>query len=176
MPDRQNIPGSGVIKKGTAIRRERLDDIPILQVYVDQSLSWDAEDRKLASSILAEFAELRDRRELDLQTYYFADHVHTDPWAARAEQSTGAWSDILDNIANTKANNVVIMTDSDLANQTSDYNTHRVKIEGGVWFLYKGNPEGYEYKPGKATWLPDHLQGRMFNGEFKIGNAGQKTK
>ena len=176
MPDRRLIPGSGVVKKGTALRRERLDDIPILQVYVDQSASWDAEDRKLASSILAEFAELQERRELDLQTYYFADHVHTDPWAARAENSTGAWSDILDNIANTKANNVVIMTDSDLANQSNDSNNHRVKIEGGVWFLYKGNPESYSYNSGKDTWLTDHLQGRMFNGEFKIGDAGQKQK
>ena len=163
VPNKRLASSDKELKPGQIRKMQEQESIPKLQIYVDQSGSWGPQDLKYSRSILTELAEFREQGVLEMEVLYFADHVHGDPAPARAEDGTSAWPDILDNIINTKANNVVIITDNDLSDAGKWLKEDRyVKVTGGVWFIYK--PRTRE----PDAWCPNHLHGEMFNGEFYI--------
>jgi len=166
-PNRRVAGGAPEVRMGTETRTANQETIPILNIYVDQSGSWSEEDLKYSRSILREFAELQEDGLLEMNVLYFANFVHADPGAARAEGGTSALPDILDNIVNTKANNVVIITDDDLSRQGRDrmidtHDNRHIVVDGGVWWLY-------DCTRLPDSWGPEHLRGKEFNGEYLIG-------
>lgn len=162
VPNKRLASSDKELKQGQIRKLQAQENIPKLQIYVDQSGSWDDRDLKYSRSILTELAEFEEQGVLKIEPLYFSDTVQADPAAARAEGGTTAWSKILDNIINTKTNNVVIITDNDLADVANKADKRKIQVDGGVWFLYK--PESRN--PG--AWCPDHLHGEIYNGEFFI--------
>ena len=131
-PDYVGLPA---IMKADVVRELPNEAIPIINVYFDCSGSWDDSDIKLGERALASLKTFEDQGEIKLNILYFSEHVHRTKADARSEGSTSAWKEILDNIEATKANNVVIMTDSDMSWQA--VNNRGITVPGYVWWLWK---------------------------------------
>lgn len=84
---------------------------PIINVYFDKSGSINDRALQIAVDALKELDIYRRRRMCEFHIYYFADNVTADP--NKAQGSTEAFPVILDHVKKTKANNVIIITDSD---------------------------------------------------------------
>lgn len=132
-PSKKQSPG-GIISKGKA--RSYNVEVPKINVYFDRSGSWDDSKIKVGQQAVASLKDLEKKGKIKIGVYYFADHVHSTPEEAEAEGGTGACQEILDHIKATKANNVIVMTDSDMDYQGAF--TNPVKVSGAVWFLFKG--------------------------------------
>lgn len=126
--------GSGVLKKGAKINEIPSDKIPIIDMYFDVSGSWGTADIALGNRAVAALSLLEQKGKIKLNVFYFSNFVSTD-YASVAGGGTYAWKKILDNIRNTKATNVVIMTDSDMNGQAG--NGGEVRVKGCVWYLWK---------------------------------------
>ena len=72
------------------------------------------------------------RGEIKIEIYYFSEKVHKSKSAAEAEGSTYG-QPIIDHINQTKPDNVIIMTDSDITDITTP-----TTVPGAVWLLFKG--------------------------------------
>ena len=148
-------PGSGIIAKGRAYVENK--KIPLLAVYFDQSNSWGPEDVNIGQNAIASLNAYVKRGLLKIKVYYFSDEV-----SGNAEEvsggSTSATQKILDHIKAIHADNVVIMTDSDMDSQGKFEST--LKVNGGVWFLFRNGQV--------CNRLMDHLKGRMLNQAFSI--------
>lgn len=132
-PSKKQSPG-GIISKGKA--RSYNAEVPKINVYFDRSGSWDDSKIKVGQQAVASLRDLEKKGKIKIGIYYFSDHVHSTPEEAEREGGTSACQEILDHIKATKANNVIIMTDSDM-----DYSgafTNPVRVSGAVWFLFKG--------------------------------------
>ena len=152
----KNLVGTGLIGKGKAITHNQ--KIPTLAVYFDQSGSWSEKDVERGFSAISALNEYVKRGQLKINIYYFAVNIHTTPEAARAEGGTCRADFLLNHIAATKPNNVVIMTDSDV---DSSNNSKYVSVNGGVWLLFR--TENYMSKD-----LPQRLHGKKLNRIFII--------
>ena len=77
--------------------------------------------------------------KININIYYFSNHVHTDAESARDEGGTAAWNDIVKNVISTQATNVIIMTDSDMENwwDPSDKPPLRFTVPGYGWYLWR---------------------------------------
>lgn len=115
----------------------RLDDqpgdVPSLDVYFDQSGSWDARHLKVGTQAIRHLRHFEEQKELVIRIFYFADNVVEEANLVRG--ATHAWPHILENIKKTGAENVLIMSDSDLETQSNPQST--VVVNGGVWFLWR---------------------------------------
>lgn len=132
-PSKKQAPG-GVISKGKA--RNYNVPVPLLNVYFDRSGSWNDEKIKVGQQAIASLRDLEKKGKIKIRIYYFSDDVHSDVADAEAEGGTRATQKILDHIQATHANNVIVMTDSDMDQQGSF--TRPVKVDGAVWFCFKG--------------------------------------
>lgn len=132
------------------------DDIPSIDVFFDQSGSWDESDIEIGKAAISSINEFDQRGEIRLNIYYFSEHVHTDAESARVEGSTTAWREILQYIAANKTKNVVIITDSDMSYQA--LRGPSLTVDGCVWFIWKNGENAQE--------LPQHLRGRRGNFQY----------
>lgn len=121
---------SPIIKPGRA--RGEKGKMPLINVYFDRSGSWD--DAKTASGMQAigTLNKYVQRGEIKIEIYYFSEKVHKSKSAAEAEGSTYG-QPIIDHINQTKPDNVIIMTDSDITDITTP-----TTVPGAVWLLFKG--------------------------------------
>ena len=121
---------SPIIKPGRA--RGEKGKMPLINVYFDRSGSWD--DAKTASGMQAigTLNKYVQRGEIKIEIYYFSEEVHKSKSAAEAEGSTYG-QPIMDHINQTKPDNVIIMTDSDITDITTP-----TTVPGAVWLLFKG--------------------------------------
>ena len=119
---------SGIIRPGSS--RLANKKVPVINVYFDRSGSWD--DAKIAVGMQA-IGTLNNyvrKGEIKINLYYFANRVGSDP------DTVGGGTEgtpIMEHIINTKPDNVIIMTDSDIDDITSP-----VTVPGAVWLLFKG--------------------------------------
>ena len=131
--DRRHEDDPSIIVPGKKVDDLPEGEIPSVDLYIDQSASFDDRDVKRAKAAISNIAEFERRGEIKLNIYYFADHVYSWPEAARAEGGTLAWDDIIDNIIANNTKNVIIVSDRDL-----DYaDTTPLKVDGIVCFLWK---------------------------------------
>ena len=119
---------SGIIRPGSS--RLANKKVPVINVYFDRSGSWD--DAKIAVGMQA-IGTLNNyvrKGEIKINLYYFANRVGSDP------DTVGGGTEgtpIMEHIINTKPDNVIIMTDSDIDDIESP-----VTVPGAVWLLFKG--------------------------------------
>ena len=119
---------SGIIRPGSS--RLANKHVPSINVYFDRSGSWD--DAKIAVGMQA-IGTLNNyvrKGEIKINLYYFANRVGSDP------DTVGGGTEgtpIMEHIINTKPDNVIIMTDSDIDDIESP-----VTVPGAVWLLFKG--------------------------------------
>lgn len=154
-PSKRTVPGSDVLSKGRA--RNYNHKIPKLVVYFDQSGSWGEEDVRIGMQAIATLQQYEARGQLKIEVYYFAEHVHSNPNEARAEGGTGVGQELLDHIEEVGADNVIIMTDSDL-DQQGDF-SRKVTVDGAVWFLFRN---------GRSERLMDYLSGAKLTRSYDI--------
>ena len=126
-------------------------NVPILNVYFDRSGSWDADKTKVGEQALANLNQYEKAGKLKVRLYYFDTKVKDE------DSGLGGGTDgqpILDHIERTKPDNVMIMTDSDIDDCTSD-----ITVPGAVWLVFKG---------GTSQNLIDHIHGRSLNKIFEL--------
>lgn len=132
-------------------------NVPILDIYFDQSGSWGVNDIKKGEECIQALTDYEKRGLLKINRFYFANNVYPNARDARREGGTNAFPKILQNIAGTHATNVIIMSDGDL-----DRNLHwqvpdeiapnyQLQIPGCVWWLWQGDesPNATKYLYGR---------------------------
>ena len=131
--DRRHEDDPSIIVPGKKMDDLPEGEIPSIDLYIDQSGSFDNSDIKRAKAAISNIVEFERRGEVKLRIYYFADHVYSWPEAARAEDGTMAWDYIIDNIIANDTKNVIIVSDSDL----NYADTPPLKVDGIVCYLWK---------------------------------------
>ena len=145
--------GAGVLRQGQRIDELPNKKIPIIDFYFDQSGSWDENDLVVGNQAVDALASLEADGKIIVNKYYFDDSVWEKAEDARNERgSTGAWNEIIKNIVVTDANNVVIMTDSDMERRWRGTQPLKHTVPGFVWYLWRDG--------SNAPRLPRDLQGR----------------
>ena len=152
-PDKRFAPETNIIHKGRAIRHDI--PIPLLAVYFDRSSSWDESKIKVGQEAISNLNRFVRQNRLKIKIYYFGDRVSSDPEDVGG--CTSATQKILDHIEQIKADNVLIMTDSDMDGQGAF--TRPVTVKGGVWFLFKG---------GRCDRITHYLHGKKLTKEFNL--------
>ena len=133
--------GSGIMRRGKAYTTDT--KIPKINVYFDQSGSWGPEDIRVGEEAIGVLNNYVDRGEITIDLYYFANHIHDNPVECQIEGGTGAGRELMEHIADTQPDNVIVMTDSDFDWYVKhDYETAvnkgpRVIVPGAVWFLFR---------------------------------------
>lgn len=139
---------SGLLKPGQSYSSR--GNIPLINVYFDRSGSWDKSKTAKGQEAIATLNRYVTRGEIKLKLYYFAEEVMD-------VDINGGYTKgqpILDHIQQTKPNNVIILTDSDIR----DCKDH-VQVPGAVWRLWYG---------GISNNLQNHLTGRQLTRDFEI--------
>ena len=153
-PNKRYPAGSNIFLKGKA--RVENKNIPLLAVYYDQSGSWGADDIEIGNKAIAGLNKYVKQNKLQIKIFYFGDDVSGNA-ADVSGRGTSATQKILDHIERIHANNVVIMTDSDMDHQGEF--TRKVTVDGGVWFLFRN---------GRSKKLMEYLRGRKLTQAFDI--------
>ena len=135
--------GTGIIKPGTS--RLTPKSIPLINVYFDRSGSWDDAKTEVGMQAIGTLNRFVQQGLIKIDIYYFSRNVHRTKQAAEREGSTYG-QPILDHIQATKPDNVIILTDSDISDCTTD-----VTVPGSVWLLFKG---------GQSENLIEHIHGK----------------
>lgn len=147
------VDSSPLLQKGKA--RTNNNKIPLLNVYFDRSASWDDQKIKAGQSAVAALKQFEKKKLIKINIYYFSDIVSSSP--EDMTQGTGATQLILDHIQATHADNVIIMTDSDMDYQGEF--THAVTVSGAVWFVFVG---------GTCQRLMRYLRGKQLTKAFEL--------
>lgn len=129
-----NYDGSGIVRPGN--RYEKVGRVPVIQLYLDQSGSWNDNDIKIANDIVNSIADFQRKNLIKIQVYYFSDNIHNNAEDARAEGGTSAGQAILNQLNEQKPENVIIITDGDFDyyGLSSEYTA-----PGGVWLVFREN-------------------------------------
>ena len=149
----------GIIMRGTKIDDVKRLTKPLLNVYFDCSGSWEKSDIEMGRRVLGDLAEFEARDELDVRIKYCVDDELYDTYedARNSGGGTYFWKAILQDVQDSHASNVLIMTDSDMTGDGSSYGL-RVQVEGCVWWLWKNGQI--------AKDLPKYLRGDLGGGEY----------
>lgn len=149
--------GEGVLKQGQRIEELPEAKIPVIDFYFDQSGSWDAKELSFGKKAVQALADMESKGQIKVNVYYFANVVSANPddWIGGG---TSAWNEIVKNIIQTKATNVVIMTDSDMEGQWGGGDALKYTVPGYVWYLWKNGVN--------APRLPRDLNGRAGTQQF----------
>lgn len=138
---------TGLIKPGRRV--SDVKHIPSIAVYWDVSGSFsDPSKTAGARAAIASLDQYVRQGKIKIKTYYFADRV-----ASTKEEAGGGTNGqpVLDNIAATKPDNVIVISDGDLA---FDSYSSSVTVPGAVWFLWYG---------GVGEAFMKHLHGKQEN-------------
>lgn len=150
--------GTGVLRQGQNRQRVPSPVVPVIDFYFDWSGSWGSEDIKVGQKAVDAAVELEKQGLIKVNLYYFGANVATDPSAVN-RHSTTAWDEIVKTIKETRATNVVIMTDSDMQN----YGSAKHTVRGNVWYLWKCG--------SNAQRLPRDLQGEFGTKQFAFSQS-----
>ncbi|MBQ6630821.1 MAG: hypothetical protein IJH55_01655 [Romboutsia sp.] len=133
--------GTGIMRRGSA--RTYNGRIPLINVYFDRSGSWDASKTKVGMDAIGTLNNYVRQGQIKIKLYYFNTQIHSeDPGGRGGTRGTP----IIEHIKQTKPDNVIIMTDSDITDIDES-----VTVPGAVWLLFKG---------GQSKNLIDHIHGR----------------
>lgn len=163
--DRRHEDDPTIFNKGVKHIEFEEESYPILNVYFDQSGSWSDYEVKIGQKAIATLAQFEEDGKLHLNPFYIsAAGVCDTAAAARREGGAEGWHACLQHIVSSGANNVVILSDSDLdsfewSNRPTG-NNGRVVVDGCVWWLWKNNR-----RSKKAV---QELVGRQGNFEFQF--------
>lgn len=158
-PSKKESPG-GLLTKGRARNNNIL--IPSIDVYFDRSGSWDDHKIELGKQAVSLLMTLEKKRLIKVRVFYFGDALSTNPDDPALGVGTSATQKILDNIRVTHADNVIIMTDSDM--DTQGEFTNPVSVQGTVWFVFCG---------GVCHSIMEYLHGRKGNKVFILNENGK---
>lgn len=143
--------GTGIYAQGRAIQP---NPIPKINVYFDQSGSWDEEDIQLGIKAINILKQYIQQGKIKVNLYYFSDTVCSTAREARSQGGTEG-QPILNHIIATRPDNVIILTDHDI----DDCKTN-VTVPGAVWFLWR---DGL-----RSDNLIDHLHGEKKTEMFDL--------
>ena len=129
--------GTGILRKGK--RKTENKDIPVINVYFDQSGSWNESDLKIGRDAISTLNTYVEKKQIKIRVYYFSNAIYSDAASARADGGTGAGYDLIMHIKETKPDNVIIMTDSDFDSWPEMHKAPAITVKGGVWLLFKDN-------------------------------------
>lgn len=143
--------GTGTIKPG--ISKHVSGKIPVINVYYDRSGSWDSSMTAVGDSTIATLNTYVNKGKLKIYVYYFNDRIlDKDP----GEGTGGTYgTPILEHIKQTRPDNVIVMTDSDI-----DDCEEFVVVPGAVWLLF--------IKNRISKNLQEHLKGRKLTRSFEL--------
>lgn len=129
--------GSGILRKGRRFSRD--EKIPKINVYFDQSGSWDEKDIAVGLEAIGVLKNYEDRKEIKVDLYYFANHVSGNNSKAEIGGGTGAGAEIIEHIRATNPDNIIMMTDGDMDYGGWEEILHapKVIVPGAVWFLFR---------------------------------------
>lgn len=133
---------SDLVKAGRATED---GPVPLINIYFDQSGSWDAGKIAVGEKAMGLIYKYQHEGKLRAKVYYFSSDVTPDVKSRMLHGGTNG-QPIMDHIKQTKPDNVIIMTDSDI-----DDIRENVTVPGAVWLLFKG---------GRSRNLIDHIRGK----------------
>ena len=155
--------GSSIIRQGRMKRKN--DRIPKINVYYDQSASWTVSDVEVGNAAISTLNKYVEKKQLIIDLYYFADAVSDTTDRNIISSGTAAGPLVIKNINETRPDNVVIMTDSDIdwyvKHRNQDLGT--ATVPGGVWFLWKNGE--------RCDSIVKALKGKKLNKEFNISKG-----
>lgn len=131
---KRQLAGLDIIEPGITSDYVKVKDLPSVDVYYDQSLSWEASDIAAGNNALGVLNDFVRKKLCKVNIYYFATRLSKTNNRDEIGWDTSAWYDILDNIKATKAKNVLIMTDGDMNGMAG---RKSVTVQGAVWWLWK---------------------------------------
>lgn len=136
---------------------------PIIEVFFDQSGSWDKRDVLVGRKAIKSIKTFEDMGEIVLMLRFFDDVVTADEDDPRLGQGgTNAWPEILQEIKASGAKNVVIMTDHDMNWDAVRYG-QTCRVEGCVWWIWKNGIA--------APDCTKHLIGEKGNYQFAFNSS-----
>lgn len=153
--------GTDRIVRGTRNDNVRNNLIPIIDIYIDCSGSWEDADIKIGEDAVGYVLEFENKKQIKTNLYYFSNHVYTTKQPARNEGGTSAWNQILENIKANKSKNVVLLTDSDMNSQAR--RGPKCVVDGCVWFIWKDGNNSQE--------IVQHLIGKRGNYQYQFKGA-----
>lgn len=123
---------------------------PIINVYFDKSGSISERSLQKAVDALKDLDIYRRRKMCDYHIFFFASKVSDD--ANDVGAGTTAFPEILAHLKKTKANNAIIITDSDFDYQTEFKTIEPMDLKGCVWWFWHMGEQArlaYAYLQGK---------------------------
>lgn len=153
----KNFSNSEILRPGTS--RRVLGKIPLINVYFDQSGSWDEQMISVGNQAIATLKKYVQAGQIKIKVYYFSDTIFTDVNFRESHQSTSAGPEIVEHIKETHADNVIIMTDSDCDSQGNWNKVRPVTVDGAVWFLFQG---------GRSSKLMEYIKGARLTKAFDL--------
>lgn len=145
---------TGIMKQG--ITSSAMRTVPLVQVYYDRSGSWDGVPQKeeIGKRGIDSLQKYVREGLLKVEKYYFDTRVSKSP----DNMGGGTYGEpILENIKQTKPDNVIVITDNDITDCTES-----VTVPGAVWFLFVD---------GVSENLKQHLSGKRLTKSFEIGTT-----
>lgn len=135
--------------------------IPTINVYFDQSASWGRSDIQKGIDALASIKDFEYQNRVRVNLYYFANHLHdTENGKGWYENGTQGFPEVVANVRDTGATNVLIMTDDDIEHQTDWRSLPTVEVEGCVWYLWKYGSRSHN--------APKHLFGAQGTFQYNL--------
>ena len=153
----KNYSNSDLLRPGTS--RRVLGKIPLINVYFDQSGSWDEQMISVGNQAIATLKKYVQAGQIKIKVYYFSDTIFTDVNSSESHRATSAGPDIVEHIRDTHADNVIIMTDSDCDSQGDWRKVKPVTVDGAVWFLFQG---------GRSNKLMQYIRGARLTKAFDL--------
>ena len=152
-----------VIMKADLVKELPNEAKPIIEVFFDQSGSWDKRDIHVGRKAIKSIKTFEDMGEIVLMLRFFDDIVTADEDDPRLGQGgTNAWPEILQEIKASNAKNVVIMTDHDMNWDAVRYG-QTCRVEGCVWWIWKNGVA--------APDCTKHLIGENGNYQFAFNSS-----
>ena len=150
--------GSGIMRQGKRLTRD--EKIPKINVYFDQSGSWDESDIQVGMEAIGVLKNYEERKEIKVDLFYFSNDIYDNPQSARYDGGTGAGAKLIYHIQATHPDNVIVMTDDDIGTGWNEiFDAPKIKVPGAVWYLFRGNA---------SPALPEWLKGRKQTSAFII--------
>lgn len=152
---------SGLLRPGSSYSSR--GDVPLINVYFDQSGSWDVNKIETGKQAVATLYKYQTRGEIKVNLYYFDTKVKSEPVGLGGGTKGRP---VIEHISQTKPNNVIILTDGDITDIGES-----ITVPGAVWILFY--PEVYGPDAGTVVGSPNlvqHLKGRQLTRVFAIGN------
>lgn len=155
VPSKKRVFGSNVLYRGSHWEEKRKK--PSVIVYYDRSGSWQVPWKtKAGDDAISMLNDKYVRRGLiDLKLRYFADKVSNNP--NNVGSGNAATQEILDDIVQQKATNVIILTDDNI-----NYGYSKsVTVPGGVFFIFVES---------QSPMITRYLHGKQLNQVYFISD------